>query len=125
MQGSEVRLKNLRACFNYGNKKSFYYHYKHNPFGAINNYAYEVIGVGHHTEKDCRPEDTHMVIYRPLYEAYVYKNGKMFDVRPLHMFTELVTREGKTFPRFQKITDQNTIAELEKIRDEMYLYPSE
>jgi hypothetical protein len=78
------------------------------------------MGVGHHTEKDCRPIDAHMVIYRPLYDAYVYKNGKMFDIRPLNMFIEPVVKEGKTFPRFQKITDSDTIQKLEKIRDEMY-----
>ena len=101
-------------------ERGFYYHYKHDPNGSVNNYAYEVMGVGHHTEKECRPEDTHMVVYRPLYKAYVYKNGKMFDIRPLDMFIENVTKEGKTFPRFQKITDSGTIRTLEQIRDEMY-----
>jgi 8-oxo-dGTP pyrophosphatase MutT (NUDIX family) len=33
----------------------FYYHYKHDPEGPVNNYAYEVISVGFHTEDDCRP----------------------------------------------------------------------
>lgn len=102
-------------------EKGFYYHYKHDPQGSVNNYAYEVMGVGHHTEKEARPEDAYMVVYRPMYEAYVYKNGKMFDVRPLGMFAEQVTKEGKTFPRFQKIRDAAVIAELEKIRDMMYL----
>ncbi len=98
----------------------FYYHYKHDPQGSINNYAYEIMGVGHHTEDDCRPEDQHMIVYRPIYEAFVYKNGKMFDLRPISMFTEPVTKDGKTFPRFQKITDPVVIAELVKIRDSMY-----
>lgn len=99
----------------------FYYHYKHDPLGAINNYAYEIFGVGHHTEDDCRPIDQHMMVYRPLYkEAFVYKNGKMFDLRPISMFTEPVTKDGKTFERFQKITDPAVIAELKKIRGEMY-----
>jgi hypothetical protein len=31
-----------------------------------------------------------------------------------------VTKDGKTFPRFTKITDPATIAELERIREEMY-----
>ncbi len=101
-------------------EKGFYYHYKHDPLGSINNYAYEVIGVGHHTEDDCRSIDTHMVIYRPLYEALVYKAGKMFDLRPLEMFMENITKEGKTLPRFQKITDKKIIAKLEKIKGEMY-----
>ena len=101
-------------------EKGFYYHYKHDPSVSINNYAYEVMGIGHHTEKDCRPEDVHMVVYRPLYEAYVYKNGKMFDIRPLQMFIEPVEKNGVVIPRFQKITDSDTIHTLEKIRDDMY-----
>ncbi|HRH24326.1 MAG TPA: DUF1653 domain-containing protein [Candidatus Paceibacterota bacterium] len=101
-------------------EKGFYYHYKHNPEGKVNNYAYEFLGVGHHTEDDCRPEDALLGVYRPLYEAFVYKNGKMFDVRPLGMWMEEVTKEGKTFPRFARITDASVIAQLMKIRMEMY-----
>ena len=101
-------------------EKSFYYHYKHDPKGSVDNYAYEVMGVGHHTEDDCRPIDANMVVYRPLYEAAVYKAGKMFDLRPLSMFLESVTKDGKTFLRFQKITDPKIIAELEEIKKKMY-----
>ncbi len=54
-------------------ERGFYYHYKHNPDGAVNNYAYEVMGVGCHTEDNCRPEDINLVVYRPLYESSVYK----------------------------------------------------
>jgi hypothetical protein len=28
----------------------YYYHYKHDPNGPLNNYAYYIYGVGHHTE---------------------------------------------------------------------------
>jgi hypothetical protein len=98
----------------------FYYHYKHDPNGPVGNYAYEVVGVGCHTEDDCRPEDVHMVVYRPLYEDSVYTLGKLFYLRPLHMWVEDVTKDGKTFPRFQKINDPEVIAELETIREEMY-----
>jgi hypothetical protein len=98
----------------------FYYHYKHDPSGDVNNYAYEVVGVGHHTEEDCRPEDANMVVYRPLYEAMVYKMGKLFDLRPLEMWMGEVTKEGKTFPRFSKITDPETVSKLEAIKKEMY-----
>lgn len=101
-------------------EKGFYYHYKHDPSGAVNNYAYEIIGVGCHTEDDCRPEDANMVVYRPLYESSVYKAGKLFDLRPLDMFMESVLKNGTTMPRFRKITDLNVIAELTKIRDKMY-----
>ena len=101
-------------------ENGFYYHYKHDPLGSVNNYAYEVMGVGHHTEDDCRPEDANMVVYRPLYEGSVYKAGKMFDIRPLGMFMESVTKNGETIPRFRKITDPAVIAELEIIKNSMY-----
>ena len=100
-------------------EQGFYYHYKHDPNGPVNNYAYEVMGVGHHTEIDGLDESA-MVMYRPLYEAPVYKIGKHWDLRPLGMFMESVTKENKTFSRFQKITDPVVIAELEKIKAEMY-----
>ncbi len=103
----------------------FYYHYKHNPNGAVNNYAYEVMGVGFHTEDDVRSGEAHFLVYRPLYEASVYKASKelgipCFDNRPLEMWMEEVEKDGKKFPRFQKITDPVVVAELEKIRGEMY-----
>ncbi len=102
-------------------EKGFYYHYKHDPNGSVGNYAYEMVGVGAHTEDDCRPEDVHMVVYRPLYpEASVYKAGKLFDLRPLEMWMEDVTKEGSTFPRFQKIEDLEIISKLEIIRDQIY-----
>ena len=98
----------------------FYYHYKHDPQGPINNYAYEVMGLGHHTEVE-ELDDSLMVIYRPLYEsAGVYQAGKHMDLRPYAMFMEEVTKDGTTFPRFTQITDSGVIAELEKIRDMMY-----
>lgn len=106
-------------------EKRFYYHYKHDPNGEVNNYAYEVVGVGFHTQDDARPGEEHFVIYRPLYEASVYKASKElgiegFDARPLDMWMGEVEKDSKTFPRFQKITDSEVIAKLEKIRAEMY-----
>jgi hypothetical protein len=99
---------------------SFYYHYKHDPNGPINNYAYEVINFGHHTEIDGLDESA-MVIYAPLYpEAGVYKAGRHFDVRPLAMFIEEVTKDSKTFPRFQEITDPQVIEKLTQIKEELY-----
>ena len=100
----------------------FYYHYKHDPKGSVNNYAYEVIGVGYHTEDDCRPIDQYMVQYRPLYDAFVYRIGKgrLGDARPLTMFMEKVTKDGIMKDRFTKITDSNTIARLSAIRNQMY-----
>lgn len=74
-----------------------------------------------HTEDDCRPEDVSMVVYRPLYkDARVYVEGKLFDLRPLEMFMENVTKDGKTFPRFKKIADADVLATLESIKEEMY-----
>ena len=101
-------------------ENGFYYHYKHDPSGTVNNYAYEVIGVGCHTEDDCRPEDANMVIYRPLYDSFVYKAGRLYDLRPLDMWMGKVTKDGKTFSRFKKIEDEAVIRELKKIKKEMY-----
>lgn len=98
----------------------FYYHYKHDPKGDVSNYAYYILGTGHHTEEDCRDEDAFMMVYQPLYEAYVYKNGKMFDLRPLHMFYETAVVDGTEVPRFKKITDSETLKKLKAIRAEMY-----
>jgi hypothetical protein len=65
----------------------YYYHFKHDPDGPLHNYAYYIYGVGHHTEDDCRTEDAFMQVYRPLYEEpCAYRNGGLFDLRPLHMF---------------------------------------
>jgi hypothetical protein len=99
----------------------YYYHYKHKADGTINNYAYYIYGVGHHTERDCRPQDKYMQVYRPLYEdAYVYKNGKMFDLRPLYMFYDPAIVNGVSVARFTKITHPAVIAELRSIRERLY-----
>lgn len=58
-----------------------YRHYKGNE--------YEVIGVARHSETDER-----VVVYRPLY------NDSGLWVRPLAMFTETVTVNGQSVPRF-------------------------
>lgn len=99
----------------------FYYHYKHDPAGSEENYAYELVGVGHHTEEDSRPEDKFLAVYHPLYEtALVYRIGKMYDIRPLGMFMETVTKDGEVKPRFAKITDPDLIARLTERRNRMY-----
>ena|SRR3989344_3677962 len=98
-------------------EKGFYYHYKHDPNGSFNNYAYEVVGIGHHTEE----EGSYFVVYRPLYKsAFVYQNGNMFDVRPLPMFMESVEKDSGRIPRFTKIDDPGLLARFRKLRDEMY-----
>src|SRR5207248_10702958 len=99
----------------------YYYHFKHDPAGPLNNYAYFIYGVGHHTEDDCRTEDSFMQVYRPLYEnSYAYRNGGLFDLRPLYMFHKPAIREGREVPRFTKITDPVVIAELQAIKTRMY-----
>ncbi len=102
----------------------FYYHYKHDPSKGIRDYAYEVVGVGFHTEDDARPGEERFVVYRPLYEASIYKVEKnlgvpCFDNRPLEMWMGDVEKDGRVFARFQKITDPNIISELKKISLEM------
>jgi hypothetical protein len=102
-------------------EKGFYYHYKHDSSKSVNDYAYEVVGVGVHTEDDCRPEDANMVVYRPIYESSVYTAGKLFDLRPLDMWMGEVVKDGKAIPRFSRITDPNIILKLEQILREMYV----
>lgn len=101
----------------------FYYHYKHDPKGPFNNYAYRVIAIGCHTEDDCRPIDRFHVEYRPLYEdAAVYRagKGKFTDSRPLEMFMSKVEKDGKTIPRFRRITDPALLKKLKRQHDKMY-----
>ena len=98
----------------------FYYHYKHDPSGLVNHYAYEVVGVGCHTEDDCRPEDANMVVYRPLHETLVFNAGKLFDLRPLEMWLGTAVKDGKNVLRFTPIEDVDVLAELKRIRKEMY-----
>lgn len=61
-----------------------YRHYKGND--------YEVIGLATHSETR-----EQLVVYRPL-----YGEGGLW-VRPLVMFTESVTIDGKSVPRFAKL----------------------
>ncbi|MEI8062167.1 MAG: DUF1653 domain-containing protein [bacterium] len=102
-------------------EKGFYYHAKHDPEISIYHHAYELIGIGCHTEDDCRPEDANMVIYRPLDEnVEIYKAGKFFDLRPLKMWAELMTKNESSVKRFTRITDPAVIEKLEKMRERMY-----
>ena len=95
-------------------EKGYYYHYKHDTKGVFNNYSYEVIGIGRNTE-----EETFTVLYRPLYENDWLKPAD-YQSRPLEMFLETITKNGKTMPRFWKITDEKIIAKLEEIKKKMY-----
>lgn len=95
-------------------QKGFYIHYKHDPQGELNNYIYEVVGIGRNTE-----DKTFTVLYRPM-----YKNDWMppadFQSRPIEMFNGVVEKEGEMVSRFTLITDADKITELEKVRDELY-----
>lgn len=98
----------------------FYYHHKHKEEDGVEQYAYEVIGFGLHTEID-DDNDARMVIYRPLYESTrVYRLGKLCDLRPYSNFIEDVTKDGITQPRFKRITNPELISHLESVRDRMY-----
>ena len=99
----------------------YYYHYKHDPALGFTNHAYFVYGAGIHTEDDCRPEDAFMQVYHPLdREAYAYKIGRMFDLRPLYMIHEKAIVDGKEVPRFTRITDPALIERLRAQKREMY-----
>lgn len=96
----------------------FYYNWKHDPSGLVNNHAYEVLGVGFHTEND-----DHRVVYRPLYKSPVYKAvGKIaFDLKILEEWMGNAEKDGKPIPRFTKITDPSALKQLEDIKRLMYL----
>src|SRR5689334_5126287 len=97
-------------------ERGFYRHYKHDPQKEPDNYTYEVMGVGEHTEQ----RDLLFVIYRPLgTDSPAYQKGKLFYMRPLEMFMGEVTKDGKTFPRFTKVTDPPTIERLIAKREEL------
>jgi hypothetical protein len=70
------------------------------PLGLYRHYKgkdYSVVGFARHSET----KET-MVLYVPLYGDGGYW------VRPLAMFTELVTHDGKQMPRFRLVTDAGT-----------------
>lgn len=113
----------LQAPINYPTGR-FYYHYKHDPNGPIENYAYEVIGVGCHTE-DVPRDQAHFVVYRPLYQASVFRvqteiGIPCFDVRPLDMWMGTVEKDGVQVKRFTEVTNPSIIESLMHIRNQMY-----
>ena len=54
-------------------ERGFYYHYKHNQRGPVNQHAYAVVGVGFDSEKDTRKGEENFLIYVPFYDQHVYK----------------------------------------------------
>ena len=67
-------------------KKGTYRHFKGNK--------YEVVGTALHSETL-----EEMVVYKALY------GDGQFWVRPVNMFNEMVTRDGKTVKRFEFIEE--------------------
>jgi len=92
----------------------FYYHYKHDPEGPVGNYAYEVVGIGKHTETEVL-----VVLYRPLY-INEWLTPAEYNARPLDMFIETVRKGDQAVPRFQKVADASAVAELEALKKQMY-----
>lgn len=98
----------------------FYYHYKHLPEKGLTHYAYEVIGLGLHTESG-----KFHVEYRPLYpEALVFQLGRVGvrvnDHRPVEMFMQDVSVDGVSKPRFRRVTDPGILRVLVGARLKMY-----
>ncbi len=94
-------------------KNGFYYHYKHDPNGPINNYAYEVVGIARNTE-----DKSFSVLYIPMYETDWFKPAD-YQSRPMDMFNGEVVKDGQKILRFRLITDPEIILRLEEIKKEM------
>jgi hypothetical protein len=89
----------------------FYYHYKHDFNKNIQNYAYKIIGIALHSERE-----ELLVAYLPLYfPNHIFDYKADFYVRPLNMFMENVDNQKYSGPRFRLITDHNIIEELKKL----------
>ena len=71
------------------NMEAFKYHVQPGRYRHFKGNEYEVLGVARHSETE-----EELVVYRPL-----YGEGGLW-VRPVSMWNELVTRDGKTQPRF-------------------------
>lgn len=94
-------------------ENGFYYHYKYDASKGFK-YLYEVTGIGIHSEdKSC------FVIYRPLYEIEDLAQPISF-VRPIELFVDEMEWNGQIVSHFTKITDPETIAKLEEIKEKIY-----
>lgn len=61
---------------------------------------YRVLHVGKHSETE-----EYMVVYYPLYGSIEQTGEPEIWLRPLTMFDETITRDGKTFKRFAFVSD--------------------
>ncbi|MCF7833947.1 MAG: DUF1653 domain-containing protein [Candidatus Pacebacteria bacterium] len=91
-------------------QKGFYYHFKHDPTGLENNFAYEVMGTAIHTE-----DKEVCVVYRPLYKSSFFGKNN-FLIRPLENFTEKMKVDGKFKKRFSLIKDKKILARLRRYK---------
>src|SRR5438477_12486251 len=102
-------------------ESGYYYHFKHDPAGPLNNYAYYIYGVGHHTEDDCRTEDSFMQVYRPLYENFLRLPERRFVRPPTAVHVSQARHPGgERGVRFTKITDPVVITELQALKTRLY-----
>ncbi len=85
----------------------FYYHFKHNMEDVFD-HAYVILDFGFDLEYD-----KEVVFYKPLYELVIDGVKVKTGVRSIENFTETITRDGKTFPRFSLVTDPTTISQLQ------------
>ena len=94
----------------------FYRHFKYDPSNTQipNNYTYEVIGIGNHTETNDK-----FVTYRPLYDN-PHMKGINFIHRPYDMFFGTVNRSTYSGNRFNEIKDVKIIEQLIKVSKSKY-----
>ena len=89
----------------------FYYHFKHDPTKGVSDFAYQIVGIAVHSE-----DESLFVAYRPLYTPnHVIDNEGNFNIRPLTMFVENVTKSNYDGPRFRLIKDPEIIKQLSKL----------
>jgi len=60
----------------------------------------QVIGIARHSETE-----EEFVVYKDLYENEKYGKGALW-LRPKSMFLEIITRDGKTFSRFEYVREK-------------------
>lgn len=94
-------------------ENGFYYHYRHGEEKSFNDYAYEIVGTGKHSE-----DESIFVTYRPLYKNNL--SPQNYYVRPIELFFDEVVWKDKTLPHFCKITDPEIITKLLEIKNQLY-----
>jgi len=64
----------------------YYYQFKHDPHGPVNNYAYYIYGVGHHTKTIAEPKMPSCKSTAIIRGGVCLPERLPLDLRPLHMF---------------------------------------